>query len=341
MCRCVRCAPLSIISPPELNAKRGDRSESLCFPPTTARGRALARTTDRHAHTHTQHSVHKQGKMDTSAASSEQIDEAAVKEAIAALEESDGGMTRASLMVSSLSMDDTANLREQAEAMVVLSEVCARSASASSQLLEAGILSPLSDRLLPGASNPTKICQLSLRMLSAIAVHGKKHSEAICQHSVVKSLLLRTTSSFDEEICLMCASLLNSLADAPSTRMRLMHAGALTSMTHVLAGPHDSGAFKEHLLQACHSLAGVPDDELALPDLLGKVLLSKLPGNQAQALACVQLIREKQPAGSGVDGRLACCPILVQGLQAAKGSANEEVARDASSLLGAFQKARV
>ena len=95
------------------------------------------------------------------------------------------------------------------------------------------------------------------------------------------------------------------------------------------------------LLQACHSLAGVPDDELALPDLLGKVLLSKLPGNQAQALACVQLIREKQPAGSGVDGRLACCPILVQGLQAAKGSANEEVARDASSLLGAFQKARV
>ena len=96
-------------------------------------------------------------------------------------------------------------------------------------------------------------------------------------------------------------------------------------------------AFKEQLLQAAHSLAGLPDDELSLPDLLGKVLEHKMPGNQAQALASVQIIREKQT--KSIDSRLKMCKGLVEGLQAAKGSANEKVAKEAAELLDAFRAA--
>ena len=99
----------------------------------------------------------------------------------------------ASLMVASLENEDD-SLRELAEAMVVLAEACAKSEGASQQLLSANVLAPLSGRLaLPGNR---QICFLALRMLSAIAVHGKKLSDAVCQHaSTVKNLLLRTTSS--------------------------------------------------------------------------------------------------------------------------------------------------
>ena len=74
-----------------------------------------------------------------------------------------------------------------------------------------------------------------------------------------------------------------------------------------------------------------------LEDLLGKVLEHKMPGNQAQALASVQIIREKQT--KSIDSRLKMCKGLVEGLQAAKGSANDKVAKEAAELLDAFRAA--
>ena len=86
---------------------------------------------------------------------------------------------------------------------------------------------------------------------------------------------------------------------------------------------------------AAHSLAGVSEEGLALPDILGRFLGAKLPGTQKSALASVQIIREQRP---GVEERLAACQPLVDGLSAAKGSSDATVASGAAEILAALSK---
>ena len=49
--------------------------------------------------------------------------------------------------------------------------------------------------------------------------------------------------------------------------MRLLFAGALMAMCHVLLEPDASAGLKEHCVQAVASLAGLPDEELSFPQV--------------------------------------------------------------------------
>lgn len=98
--------------------------------------------------------------------------------------------------------------------------------------------------------------------------------------------------------------------------------------------PAASDALKEHCLQATASLAGLPECELSFPELLGKFLSAKLPGTQRDALAALELVREKQ--GKAVDARLAACTPLVDGLRGAAGSSDAGVAAGAATIMTAF-----
>ena len=52
-----------------------------------------------------------------------------------------------------------------------------------------------------------------------------------------------------------------------------------------------------------------------MPDLIGRFIAAKLPGTQRSGLSSLQILREKH--GSAIDGRLAGCEGLVEGLTAA------------------------
>ena len=91
------------------------------------------------------------------------------------------------------------------------------------------------------------------------------------------------------------------------------------------------------MLTAAHSLAGLSEEGLALPDILGRLVGAKLPGTQKSALACVQIIREQRP---GVEVRLAACKPLVEGLTVAKGSGDAAVVSAAVELLAALEQAK-
>lgn len=264
--------------------------------------------------------------------SDQSVDPEAVKAAVAALEDEDSGPTRAALLVAELSGASEPNT--VAEAMVLLSEVCAASEVASTRLIDAKCANALAVFLPPAA--PKAACSLAVRMLSAMALH-KSVTGKLVGSAVLPPLLARLSISIDGAVGVQCAALLHNLADSPANRMRLLHANALEVVTRLMVEPSASGGLKEHLLTAAHSLAGLSEEGLALPDILGRLVGAKLPGTQKSALACVQIIREQRP---GVEVRLAACRPLVEGLTVAKGSGDAAVASAAVELLAALEQAK-
>ena len=293
------------------------------------------------------------GGSSTSDGTGSNVDPEAVRTAIAALEDPDSGPTRAALLVAELTGASDPNVA--AEAMALLSEVCAGSELASSRLVEAKGANALALFVSPSA--PKTACSLAVRMLSAMALH-KSVTGKLVGSAALAPLLARLSISIDGAVGIQCAALLHNLADSirtaseqavlgaallhnladsPANRMRLLHAGALEVVTRLMVEPSASGSLKEHLLTAAHSLAGASDEGLALPDILGRFLAAKLPGTQKSALASVQIIREQRP---GVEERLAGCQPLVDGLGTAKGSSDAAVASGAAEILAALDKYR-
>lgn len=263
-------------------------------------------------------------------AGASEVDPAAVSEAVTALEDAEVGPTRAALLVAELNGEGGV---AAAEAMVLLSEVCASSAVAASRLIDANACVALAALLPPAA--PKVSASLAVRMLSAMALHATL-TERLVRSTIVAPLLARIGASIDG-VGVQCAALLHNLADSPSNRMRLLHAGCLTVIVAVMVEPSASGGLKEHLLQAAASLAGQPEAEASLPDLLGAFLVAKVPGTQRSALSSVQIIRERQP---GIEGRLAGCEPLMQGLARAAKSADAQVASEAAAHLEALKAAQ-
>jgi hypothetical protein len=272
------------------------------------------------------------GGSSTSDGTGSNVDPEAVRTAIAALEDPDSGPTRAALLVAELTGASDPNVA--AEAMALLSEVCAGSELASSRLVEAKGANALALFVSPSA--PKTACSLAVRMLSAMALH-KSVTGKLVGSAALAPLLARLSISIDGAVGIQCAALLHNLADSPANRMRLLHAGALEVVTRLMVEPSASGSLKEHLLTAAHSLLGASDEALALPDILGRFLAAKLPGTQKSALASVQIIREQRP---GVEERLAGCQPLVDGLGTAKGSSDAAVASGAAEILAALDKYR-
>ena len=270
------------------------------------------------------------GNDGSGAGGASEVDPAAVREAVVALEDADNGVTRAALLVAELSGATDPNVA--AEAMVLLSEACASSEKAAARLLEAKVAGALAVFLPPSA--PKTACSLAVRMLSAMALHASLTGKIVAS-AALPPLLARISISVDG-VGVQCAALLHNLADSPANRMRLMHAGALEIVTRVMVEPSASGGLKEHLLTAAHSLAGVSEEGLALPDILGRLLGAKLPGTQKSALAAIQIIIEQRP---GVEARLRECAPLVEGLSAACASSDAAVASGAAELRVALQKA--
>ena len=261
----------------------------------------------------------------------------AVSEAIKALEDPDGGATKAALLVaelegSSCSSGDCKESQDAQVALALLAEACAASERATSRLLEANIGRALVPLVSPEAPTPT--ASLAVRLLSAMSTH-RCGTDAIVKSPVVGPLLVRLSTAA-EGVGVQCAVLVHNLADSPATRMRLIFAGALGVLTRVLLEPVTTPALKEHCLQAVASLAGMPEAELSFPALLGTCLSSKTPGTQRAALNALQLIRERQPE---VEGRLAGVDELMAGLASAASSTDAEVSRDAAEALAALQQA--
>ena len=263
------------------------------------------------------------------------VDSQAVREVQLALEDPDGGPTKASVLVAELTAASTGESREASEAMALLAEACATSEGAARRLLDAQITGALASYLPPTA--PKSYASLAIRLLSAMALHGPL-TEALVRSSCVAPLLGRLSISIDGSVGVQCATLLHNLADSPATRMRLLHAGALEVIIRVIVEPAASDGLKEHLLTALHSLAGVTEEGLAVPDLIGRFIAAKLPGTQRSGLSSLQILREKH--GSAIDGRLAGCEGLVEGLTAASSSGDKEVAAEAAEVLGRLRAAR-
>ena len=268
-----------------------------------------------------------QQQGDGSSSSDKSVDPAAVKETVTALEDPDNGPTRAALLVAELAGASDPNA--VAEAMVLLAEVCATSELAGSRLLEAKAAQTLALFIPPAA--PKAGCSLAVRLLSAMALHAKLTAK-IVSSAVLPPLLARIGTSIDG-VGVQCATLLHNLADSPANRMRLLHGGALEVVTRIMVEPAASGGLKEHCLTAVHSLAGVTDEGLALPDIIGRLLGAKVPGTQKSALTALCIIREKSP---GVEPRLAACEPLVNGLKTAAGSSDAALAGGAAEQLKAL-----
>ena len=258
------------------------------------------------------------------------VDAAAVREIQAALDDAESGPTRAVLLVTSISGQGLEMGREVAEVITLLSEACATSEVAARRMLDAQVTSALAALIPPTAPKPA--ASLALRLLSAMAMHLSL-TEALVRSPVLPPLLARLNASLDGGVGVQCATLLHSLADSPASRMRLLHAGALGTLTRVMVEPSAADGLKEHCLQAVASLAGQPESSLSLPDFLGVFAAAKAPGTQRAALAALQILREKVP---GVEVRLAQCESLVDGLRAAARSADSTVAAQAAELLAAL-----
>jgi len=97
--------------------------------------------------------------------------------------------------------------------------------------------------------------------------------------------------------------------------------------------PSGSGALKEHCLQAAASIAGHPTEEVSFPQLLGRLCAAKVPGTQREAMACLQVIAEKQPEHCR---RLGQVEEIKSGLAAAAASNDAQVVSDARGLLELF-----
>ena len=259
------------------------------------------------------------------------VDPAAVRAAQTALEDPDGGPTRAALLVAELKGESSNAGRESGEAMALLAEACSTNAVAAKRMLDANVAGALASFLPPTA--PKAAASLALRLLSALALHSSL-TEPLVRSAALPPLLARLAMEIGD-VGVQCAALLHNLADAPANRMRLLHAGALGVLTQVLVDPSGSGALKEHCLQAVASLAGKPECAESFPQLLGTFLAARLPGTQREALSAVQLIRERQP---GIESRLAGVEELVAGLGAAAASSDAQVAKDAAELKAALQR---
>jgi len=258
----------------------------------------------------------------------------AVAEAVAALEDSQRGPAKASLLVAELrsgSVKDAMGDDTQ-EALALLAEACAASEIASTRLLEAQLGCALAPLVGPEAPKP--VASLAVRLLSAISTH-RSGTDAIVRSGVISPLLMRLSMA-SEGVGVQCAVLVHNLADAPATRLRLLHAGALGVLTRILLEPSATAALKEHTLQAVASLAGIPEAELSFPSLLGSFLSARQPGTQRDALNALQLIRERQP---GVESRLAGVEELIAGLNAASASSDKQVAQSAGEMLVALEGA--
>jgi hypothetical protein len=264
------------------------------------------------------------------------IDPKAVKEAVSAIEDADGGPTKAALLVAELSADGAAaegGLQEAgAQAIELLAEVCAASALASSRLLDAGVSKVLAALIHP--SVPKTSASLALRMVSGMSTH-KGVTEAIIKAGLVSPVLARLVVSIDG-VGIQAAALCHNLADSPGNRMRMMNEGTLGALTRVILEPAASAQLKEHALQAAASLAGKPEAECSFPELLGGFISMKLPGTQREALNALDLVREKQP---GIEGRLQRVPAIMEGLQVAAASRDPKVAASARMLFKTLQDA--
>lgn len=262
--------------------------------------------------------------------SDQHVDAAAVREVQVALADPDGGPTRAALLVAELTGESATAGREALEAMALLSEACATSEAAARRLVDARVAGALAAFLPPTA--PKTAASLAVRMLSAIALHASL-TEALVRSAALPALLARLGAEIGD-VGIQCAALLHNLADAPATRMRLLHAGALEVVTRVLVEPAASDGLKEHLLTAMHSLAGVTEEGIAVPELLGRFLRAKLPGTQRSALSALQIVRERQP---GVEARLKGVNSLMEALVEAAASADATVASGAAEMLAVLQ----
>ena len=97
------------------------------------------------------------------------VDSQAVREVQLALEDPDGGPTKASVLVAELTAGDPIPLvsrrRGASEAMALLAEACATSEGAARRLLDAQITGALATYLPPTA--PKSYASLAIRLLSA------------------------------------------------------------------------------------------------------------------------------------------------------------------------------
>lgn len=157
------------------------------------------------------------------------VDAAAVLEVQNALADLDTGPTHAALLVAELTGEGTGG-GDAVKAMALLAEACATSESASRRLLDAGVVGPLAMSISP--EMPKAAASVALRMLSAMALHATL-TEQLVRSSALPPLLSRLSVSIDG-VGVQCATLVHNLADAPATRMRLLHAGTLRVLTRVI-----------------------------------------------------------------------------------------------------------
>mmetsp|Transcript_38307 Transcript_38307/g.89664 ORF Transcript_38307/g.89664 Transcript_38307/m.89664 type:complete len:321 (-) Transcript_38307:137-1099(-) len=213
--------------------------------------------------------------------------------------------------------------------LVLLADTAAASESAARVLAAAHLGSSLVPMLQPGA--PRQSAAAALQLLSGATKHAAPDiSKLLLLDDILQPLLSLFALRAEEELAVRVAMLLNSLADSRGSRFRLLHGGALRALTHTIIEPMSSGALKEHCLQAVASIAGRPDDEVSLPQILGLLCADRLPGTQREALASLQIIAEKQPE---LCARLLQVDEIAHGLASAVESSDTTVSVDAADLL--------
>jgi hypothetical protein len=135
---------------------------------------------------------------------------------------------------------------------------------------ELGLVAVLCGYLL---SAEPQLPALALRVLTAASMHGGGCTTLLIQArglgdsgGLVEALLSRLARS-GEDVGILITALLNNLADSPANQMRLVAAGALAALTHVVLDPSSSGVIKEHALNAAAAMGGMADAEVSFPQV--------------------------------------------------------------------------
>jgi len=258
--------------------------------------------------------------VNESGAAESEVDPAALQATVAALEGNDAAATALVLIGRAAGAE--------APAMLLAAESAAASESAARALVSEGLGSALLPLLSP--STPKQTAELALRLLSAASKHAAPDlSQRLLKDGVLPALLPLLALALGDAVAVRVAALLHALADSPSSRFRLLHGGAVRALTRAVVEPASSSSLKEYSVQATASVAGRPEDEVSLPQLLGDLCGERLPGTQREGLAALQIIAELQP---GAAERLGGVGEVARGLRAAVGSADAAVAEAAASL---------
>ena len=145
--------------------------------------------------------------------------------------------------------------------------------------------------------------------------------------------LLARLPTAPDSLAILLVALLNNLADSDGNRLRLLTAGALSLLTHLVIDPAGSATLKEQCVNAAAAIGGQPDAEVSFPQLVGALCASRIPGTQREAVRSAAIMAARAELLPG----LARVPGLVDALRAAENSRDAAAAAGAAEVLGALR----